>query len=108
MQKVPIVVFLLVGVAVAGRAVEAGQPIYAVREYPDVTITGINNKTKTITVTLTNGSQALRIGPKTWIIGDNKEASLADLRVGQHLRVRYIPRGAQAVTLEMLPGKGEK
>jgi hypothetical protein len=45
-------------------------------------------------------------GQKTWIIKGKDPGSLADLRVGQRLRVRYIPRGALAVTLEILPSKG--
>jgi hypothetical protein len=87
----------------------AGRPVYAVREYPEVTITGINAETKSITVRLPKGggSQSLRVGPKTWIIKDDEEAAFADLRVGQRLRVRYIPRGGLAVTLEVLPTKGK-
>jgi hypothetical protein len=84
----------------------ADQPVYAVREYPEVTITGINAETKAIGVRLPGGGgQDLRVSPKTWIIKDGEEATFADLAVGQRLRVRYIPRGAQAVTLEILPAR---
>ncbi len=85
----------------------AGRPVYAVRSHPEVTITGINAKTKRINVQLANrgGSQSLSVGPRTWIMKDDEEASFADLRVGQRLRVWYIPRGALAVALEVLPPK---
>ena len=88
----------------------AGRPIYAVLEYKDVTITSINNKAKTIQLKLPkDGSTGLAVGPKTWILKDGDEASFEDLRVGQRLNVRYIPRTSQAVTLEVLPPpKGEK
>jgi hypothetical protein len=99
---------MLVCVA-AAESVQAGRPVYAVREYPDVEITSINTKTKRLSVRLPGrGSHSLSVGPKTWIIKDNEEASFADLRVGQRLRIRYIPRGGQAVTLEVLPSKGPK
>jgi hypothetical protein len=101
---------LLATAAVDAANTEAGRPVYAVREYPEVTITGINSNTKRISVKLPRrgGSHSLQVGPKTWIIKDGDEASFADLRVGQRLRVRYIPRGGQAVTLEVLPPTGEK
>jgi hypothetical protein len=82
-----------------------GRPVYSVRSYPEVTITGVNAKTKRINVQLASkgGGQILNVGPKTWIVKDDEEATFADLRVGQRLRVWYIPRGAQAVALEVLP-----
>ena len=44
---------------------DAARPVYTVREYPEVTITGINANTKRISVTLPQGgSQSLSIGPK--------------------------------------------
>jgi hypothetical protein len=82
-----------------------GRPDYAVRSHPEVTITGINTKTKRVSVKIKGGSQSLSVGPKTWIMKDDEEASFADLRVGQRLRVWYIPRGALAVALEVLPPK---
>jgi hypothetical protein len=90
-------------------AASAGRPVYSVREYPDVTVTGINAQTKSVTVQLPKGgSQSLRVGPKTWFVKDDEEAAFADLRLGQRLRVHYIPRGGQAVALEVLPPKGKK
>ena len=101
---------LLATVVVAVAPANAAQPVYAVREHPEVTITGINAETKRITVELPGdgGAQALRVVSKTWIIKDGDEASFADLRVGQRLHVWLIPRGAQAVALEVLPPKDEK
>ena len=75
-----------------------------------MTITKINEKGKGIVLKLPKGgSQALAVGPKTWLIKDGEEASFEDLQVGQRLNVRYIPRTSQAVTLEVLPPpKSEK
>jgi hypothetical protein len=81
----------------------AARPVYDVREYPDVVITGINARTRAISFpTPDGGSQALRLGPKTWIIRDNEEATFRDLQIGQHIHVWFIPRGAQAVVVEVL------
>jgi hypothetical protein len=106
MRNTRLVLTLLATAAVTTSPVKADQPVYAIREYPQITIATINAETKRIGVELPNGgSQDLGIGPKTWIIKDGGEASFADLRVGQRLRVRYIPRSAQAVTLEVLPSE---
>jgi hypothetical protein len=65
---------------------------------------------KTIKVQLPKGGgqQVLKIGPKTWIIEYDEQTAFSDLNVGQRLRVRYFPRGAHAVTLEVLPPKGKE
>ncbi|MFO0969970.1 MAG: hypothetical protein U0793_30835 [Gemmataceae bacterium] len=100
--------FLALASGAAGP-VKAGRPVYAVLEQKDVTITTINEKAKRVLVTLPKGgSLSLAVGPKTWIIKDGDEASFDDLRVGQRLHVRYIPRTSQAVTLEVAPPKAEK
>jgi hypothetical protein len=85
----------------------AGRPVYTVQSHPEVTVTGINAKAKRITVQVAGKgfSQILNVGPKTWVMKDNEEAAFADVRVGQRLRVWYIPRGALAVALEVLPAK---
>jgi hypothetical protein len=99
---------LAITAVLAGPA-RAGRPVYAVREHAEVAIASINAKSRTISVKLPKGgSQSLRVSPKTWIIKDDDEASFNDLKVGQLLRVRYIPRGGQAVTLEVLPPRGAK
>ena len=36
---------------------------------------------------------------------NNEEAKFEDLRVGQHVHVWFIPRGGQAVAIEILPPK---
>ena len=85
-------------------AANAGRPVYAVLEYKDVPISSIDEKTKSIILKLPNGgTHRLVVSAKTWIIKDGDEASFGDLRVGQRLHVRYIPRFTQAVTLEVLP-----
>jgi hypothetical protein len=95
--------------AAAAGSLEAGQPVYAIREHPDVTITLVNTTNKHIIVSLPKGgSQVLNVGPKTWIIKDNDPGTFADLQVGQHLHVWYIPRAAQGVVLEVLSPKGTK
>jgi hypothetical protein len=85
----------------------SGRPVYSVQAHPEVTITGINAKDKRITAKVAGKEfvQVLNVGPKTWIAKDNEEASFANLRVGQRLRVWYIPRGSLAVALEVLPPK---
>ncbi len=87
----------------------AGRPVYTVREHLDVRIVLLNTKTKSFTVQMPKnlGSQSLSVGPKTWIMKDNEEASFADLRIGQRVRVHYIPRGAQAVAVEVLRPKAK-
>jgi hypothetical protein len=58
---------------------EATQPVYAVREYPEVTIAAINAETKKIIVSLPEGGgRAFNVSPKTWIIKDDDEATFAD------------------------------
>lgn len=79
------------------------RPVYAVREYVDAPIVGINPQTQRVSVALPKGGyQSLSVGAKTWIIRDDEEAQFADLRMGQRLHVWYIPRGGQAVVLEIL------
>lgn len=110
MRSTLFVLTLLALVAVAAKPAQAGRPVYAVLEHKDVTITSINTKAKSILFKLPgkDGTHGLSVVPKTWILKDGDEASFADLRVGQRLQVRYIPRTSQAVTLEVLPSKGEK
>jgi hypothetical protein len=82
----------------------AGRPVYAVREYREVIVSGINAKTKAIGFQLprpSGGYQYLRVSPKTRIIKDDQEGTFADLRVGQRLHVWFIARGGQAVMLEV-------
>jgi hypothetical protein len=86
-------------------AADALRPVYTVIEYPEVTITGINANTRRVSVKIPMGWQALSVGPKTWLIKDNEEATFEDLRVGQRVRVHLIPRGAQAVAIEVLRPK---
>ena len=82
------------------------QPVYAVREYADVTIVGINPETQRLSVTVpTGGSQSLTVSTRTWIIQQNGEGTFASLHVRQHLHVWFIPRGGQAAILEILPTK---
>jgi len=83
---------------------EALQPIYAVREYPEITIISVYaERRKSITVSLRKGgTHTLQIGPKTWIIKDNNPGTFEDLQAGQRVRVWYIPRGSQAVIIHIL------
>jgi hypothetical protein len=82
----------------------AARPVYAVREYPEVVISGINAQTKAIGFSTPGGGfQDVRVGPKTWIIKDNDEATFEDLRVGQRVHVWFMARAAQAVVVEVLP-----
>ena len=85
------------------------QPVYAVREFADVRITAIHIDRKYFLVELPSGggSASFHVGPKTWFIKDNEEATLADLQLGQRVHVRFIPRGSQAVTVEVLPPKAQ-
>src|SRR4051794_13827980 len=69
----------------------AAQPVYAVVERGDVKVVAVNAKSKTIKVEEKGGSLVLSVGPKTWIIANEKEAAFADLKVGQRLRVLMIP-----------------
>jgi hypothetical protein len=101
---------LLTNAANVTCPVIAAQPVYAVHEYPDVAIIGVMSNprvinTRAIKVQIPNtqgGALYLKVSPKTWIIKNNAEAAFADLKTGQHVRVRYIPRGGLAVTLEVL------
>jgi hypothetical protein len=81
-------------------------PVYAVREHADVPITNINSQTRRFFVAFpTGGGQALSVSAKTWLMQDNEEAKFEDLRVGQRVHVWFIPRGGQAVAIEILPPK---
>jgi hypothetical protein len=87
------------------------RPVYAVREYADVPITSINAQAQRFSVAVpTGGRQALSVSAKTWLMQNNEEAKFEDLRVGQRVHVWFIPRGGQAVAMEILPPKptGEK
>src|SRR5262245_60163634 len=108
-------VAFLATAAVAAAPAKAARPVYAIRELQEVTIYRIFTPPKSkhlgerlfVHVKLPNGDKRMVIAVgKTWIIKDNDPGSFADLRVGERLRVRYIPRGALAVTLEVLPSKG--
>jgi hypothetical protein len=85
-------------------AEEIDQPAFVILEYPKMTITQVRAETNQVFVSEgpDTNSVTLRVSPKTWIVKDEKEASLADLRIGQSVRVRYVPKGSQAVTLEVL------
>jgi hypothetical protein len=101
---------LLIAILTIIRSAMAGeppdkQPVYAIKEMADVVIISIDpkmNRAISVSVPPYGGTQHLVVGPKTWIIKDGAEATLADLQEGQHLRVRLIPRGGLAVTLEVL------
>jgi hypothetical protein len=95
---------LLATAAVAAGPAKAGRPVYAVVEEKDVTITNITAKS-ILLKSPKGGTYRLGVGPKAWIIKDGDEGSFEDLRVGQRLHVRYIPRTSQAVTVEVLPPK---
>jgi hypothetical protein len=99
----------LLALLLCALASSAGRPVYTVREYLDVPIVSINVKTRRFSVPMPKnpGVQALSVSPKTWILKDNEEASFADLRVGQRVRVHFIPRGGQALAVEMLRAKGK-
>ncbi len=95
-----LIIFLMV------NTLESARPIYTVKEFPEVRVASINKETQRISVELIDGgSQSLSIGPKTWLIKDNEEASFSDLKVGQNVRVHFIPRGSQAVAVEILSSK---
>jgi hypothetical protein len=84
----------------------AAQPVYRVVENADVTVVAIDVKTKTLKVRDGNDSIThFVVTPKTWIIADEKEVTLAGLKVGQRLQVHSIPRTWEAVSIEVLPPK---
>src|SRR3954452_18841149 len=94
---------LLAFAAGAAAPSQPGQPAYAVLEYREGTIATIDDKAKSLLLKLPKGgTHRLAVVAKTWIINDGAEGSFKDLRVGQRLQVRYIPRTSQAVTLEVL------
>jgi len=116
-RKFPRVFFVafLATAAVAAAPAEAARPVYAIRELQEVTIYRIFTPLKSkylgdrlfVHVKLPNGATKMVIVVRnTWIVKGNDPGSLADLQVGHRLRVRYIPRGALAVTLEVLPPQG--
>ncbi len=88
-------------------SVRADRPVYAVRDYDDVLITRlyVNNQGIIVELPKDGGFHVLHAGPKTWFIKNGDEASFSDLRVGQHVHIRFIPRGGQAVTVEVLSPK---
>ncbi len=93
----------LLAILILTTIADAARPIYKVVELPEVTITRINTTTKMILVTLPNGGTGtLSVGPKTWFIKDNDEATFEELKVGQRVRVHHIPRTTQAVAIEVL------
>ena len=100
---------LLTFAAAAAGFGQDGRPVFAIVEEKDVSIASIDAKGKSILLkSAKGGTHRLGVVPKTWIIKDNAEATIDDLRVGQVLLVRYIPRTAQAVTIEVLPAKEGK
>jgi hypothetical protein len=63
-------------------------------------------RTKTMSINFAmdhGGGGVFFVGSKTWIFRDNEETTFATLRSGQRLRVWYVPRGAKAVIIEVLP-----
>jgi hypothetical protein len=88
-----------------------GLPLpYVVGEYPDVAISYLSPERRTIVVnTPKGGSHTLGVGPKTWIFkADGEPGTFTDLRVGQRIRVRFIIRGGEVVTVDVLPPKAKK
>src|SRR4051812_45787008 len=99
--------FVALVAAVASPTAQAGRPVYAVLEEKDATIAGITGKSLLLKGAK-GGSQRLSVGAKTWVIKDGDEGTIEDLRVGQRVNVRYIPRTSAVVTVEVLPTKSEK
>jgi hypothetical protein len=99
-------VFLKVSLpAFASASASDARLVYAVRE-EEFIARDIRPKTNTIQYDLPYGGWGIiHVSPKTWYIKDNEEATFEDLRVGQRLHVWMIPRGSQAVIVEILPPK---
>jgi hypothetical protein len=69
----------------------------------EIVARAVRPQTKSIAYDLPHGSGSLYVGPRTWIFGGGEQIPFADLRQGQRLHVWYVPRGAQAVIVQVLP-----
>jgi hypothetical protein len=81
----------------------AAQPVFTLRELPDVELVRIHRNGKVIDVRGPRGDKTtLGVSPKTWILKAEEEGSYADLQIGQRLRVNVIPRAMRAVAVQIL------